>query len=55
MSRTKRHASMRRFFLDAVLVGFNYWFYILKHFFRGITLIIIQTNKLTVAVFWNEM
>ena len=40
------------FFLEPVLVSFNY---ILKHFFREITLIIIQTNKLTAIVFWNEM
>ena len=37
-------------FLEAVLFGFNYWNYILKPFFREITLIIIQTNKLTATV-----
>ena len=30
-------------FLEAALVSFNYWNYILKHSFRDITVIIIQT------------
>ena len=34
-------------FSEAVLVSFNYWNYILNHIFREITMIIIQTNKLT--------
>ena len=38
-------------FLEALLVGFNYWNTILKHVFREITLIIIQTNKQTDAAF----
>ena len=50
------------YFLEAVLVGFNYLNYILKHPFREITLIIIETNTLPAkhsllpaTVFWNEM
>ena len=56
MRRTKRHASVRDFFRSRVS-----WFLLLKlyfktFFFRKITLIIIQTNKLTAnIVFWNEI
>ena len=42
------------YFLEAVLVGFNYLNYILKHPFREITLIIIETNTLPATVFWNK-
>ena len=49
------NTTLRCGFWEAVLFCFNYLNFILKHIFLEITLIIIQTNKLTATVFWNEM